>query len=111
MRSIPATVLGPVLSPPCSRQRPFFMAGHWQGVPFRVLAPHRWALLKSPTALLLFSHPCRRRWDVPRIFWLLIFRQSLDTRIHAPRHHRLTTTRDVHMLHYDNLLATGTDLV
>ena len=39
------------------------------------------------------------------------FRQSLDTGIHAPRHHRLTTTADVHMLHYDNLLATGTDLM
>jgi hypothetical protein len=69
------------------------MAGHWQGVPFRVLAPHRWALLKSPTALLLLSHPCRRRWDVPRIFWLLIFPSIPDAAIHAPRQHRLTTTR------------------
>jgi hypothetical protein len=27
--------------PPCIRQRPLGMAGDWQGVPFRVFAPHR----------------------------------------------------------------------
>jgi len=33
IRSIPSAVFSPVLSPPCSRQPPFAIAGHWQGVP------------------------------------------------------------------------------
>jgi len=46
--SFPASVLGPVESPPCIRHRPFLgagspanqTAGALQGVPLRVLAPH-----------------------------------------------------------------------
>jgi len=41
IRSRPSEVFAPVLAPPCSLQRPFFLfAGRWQPVPFRVLAPH-----------------------------------------------------------------------
>ena len=50
---------GPVLKPPCSRQRPFRIAGHWHEVPRRVFAPHRGAVLKSPDRLPYFSHPRR----------------------------------------------------
>jgi hypothetical protein len=37
----PATVFGPVLLPPCMRQRPFAIAGHRQGIPRLFFAPHR----------------------------------------------------------------------
>jgi hypothetical protein len=40
LRPSPSGVRGPVLRPSCSRQRPFFMAGHWQRVARRVFAPH-----------------------------------------------------------------------
>jgi hypothetical protein len=45
--SIPASVRGPVLAPPCSRQRVYrrvrllHIAGARQGLPDLVLAPHR----------------------------------------------------------------------
>lgn len=57
--SIPSGVLGPVLFPPCSLHLPFFMAGARQGVPFRVLAPHREAFIKSPGRLAFLSQPLR----------------------------------------------------
>ena len=42
IRARPSLVFGPVLAPPCSLQRPFFLfAGRWQPVPRRVFAPHR----------------------------------------------------------------------
>ena len=35
--------------PPCREQRPLCLyAGLWQGVPFRVLAPHRWQGQSGP---------------------------------------------------------------
>jgi hypothetical protein len=37
--SIPSFVLGPVLRPPCSLQRPFRMAGEPQALPRRFLVP------------------------------------------------------------------------
>lgn len=40
MRARPSAE-GPVLAPPCMRQRPFFIAGARLGQPMRVLAPHR----------------------------------------------------------------------
>ncbi len=50
-RSRPSGVRGPVLLPPCIRQRPFGIPGPKQGVPRRVLAPHRgvacWPLVGS----------------------------------------------------------------
>lgn len=53
------------------RHRPLLMAGAWQGVPPRVLAPHRGAEPESPTGLPFFSHPRRFAWgsliDISRI--------------------------------------------
>ncbi len=42
-RARPSAVLGPVLLPPCMRQRPFCMAGPLHGQPCRVFAPQRGA--------------------------------------------------------------------
>ena len=39
LRSRPSGVRGPVLGPPCIRQRPFAMAAARQGLPLRVQAP------------------------------------------------------------------------
>jgi len=61
-RAKPLFVRGPVLVPPCIRQRPLGRAGPLQGAPFRVLAPHRGALLGSPAGLPFFSHPRRFAW-------------------------------------------------
>ena len=45
----PFGVRGPVLLPPCMRQRPFSIAGAWQGQPVvRALAPQRGARLGLP---------------------------------------------------------------
>jgi hypothetical protein len=42
IRARPSGVRGPVLSPPCRRQRRrFFIAGDWHGLPLRVRAPQR----------------------------------------------------------------------
>ncbi len=51
LRSKPSDVRGPVLFPPCSRQRPFAIAGPLQGVPHRVLAPQRGATLAAFSAV------------------------------------------------------------
>ena len=61
-RARPAAVVGPVDNPPCSLQRPFRIAGHWHGVPFRVRAPHRGALLRFPEGLPFLSNPHRFTW-------------------------------------------------
>ena len=61
-RSKPSGVLGPVLAPPCIRQRPFRMAGPSQGVPRRVLAPHLGALLGLPGRFPFFSQAPRGVW-------------------------------------------------
>ena len=53
---------GPVLVPPCIRQRPLCMAGPLHGAPLRVLAPHRGAVLGSPVELPFFNHPRRFAW-------------------------------------------------
>jgi hypothetical protein len=61
-RAKPLSVRGPVLVPPCIRQRPLRRAGPLQDVPFRVLTPHRGAVLGSPAGLPFFSHPRRFAW-------------------------------------------------
>ena len=48
---------GPVLAPPCMRQRPFFIAGPLQGQPAWVFAPHRGAAFGLPRGLPLRSVP------------------------------------------------------
>src|ERR1017187_8549588 len=68
MRAIPSAVLGPVLSPPWSRQRPFAIAGHWHGDPRLVFAPHRGAFKKSPGRLPFLSCPRRGSWGAPSGF-------------------------------------------
>ena len=48
LRSRPSIVRGPVLAPPCSRQRPFGIAAAWQGLPVRLdRAPHRGAAFRQ----------------------------------------------------------------
>ena len=49
IRSRPSWVLAPVLAPPWTLQRPLrLLAGRWQAVPFRVLAPQRWPGQSDP---------------------------------------------------------------
>jgi hypothetical protein len=51
-RALPSAVLGPVLLPPCIRQRFFsLMAGFWQSFPLRVLARQRWPGQLGPSRL------------------------------------------------------------
>jgi len=57
--SSPSDVRGPVLGPPCLRQRPLAMAGATQAVPRLVLAPHLAACVKSPGGLPFFNQPRR----------------------------------------------------
>lgn len=68
MRSIPSSVFGPVLRPPCILHLPFRIAGAWQGDRLRVLAKQRGERVKSPGGLLFFSHPRRFAWGVPSLF-------------------------------------------
>src|SRR5215470_14710793 len=58
-RSRPSAVRGPVLRPPCIRQRPFFMAGWRQEQPARVRAPQRGAARKSPDRAPFLRRPRR----------------------------------------------------
>jgi hypothetical protein len=58
-RARPSGVRGPVLVPPCMRQRPFFIAGPLQGHPRRVLAPQRGAALGLPRRLPFRRGPLR----------------------------------------------------
>ncbi len=57
LRRKPAAVLGPVLRPPCIRQRPLGMAGLRHDVLRLVLAPHRGAVCQSPGGLPFLNHP------------------------------------------------------
>jgi hypothetical protein len=56
-RARPSSVFGLVDFPPCREQRPLRLyAGLWQGVPLRVLAPHRWPGQSGPKCHgILFS--------------------------------------------------------
>jgi hypothetical protein len=56
-RARPSEVRGPVLAPPCIRQRPLRIAGAIHSLPCRVLAPHRGAFFGSPGGLPFFNHP------------------------------------------------------
>ena len=56
MRARPAAE-GPVLAPPCMRQRPFPIAGARQAQPARVFAPHRGAAFGLPRGLPLRRAP------------------------------------------------------
>ena len=56
--AFPASVLGPVLGPPCILHRPLGMAAPLQGAPERVLAPHRGALPGLPSDCHFSTGPC-----------------------------------------------------
>lgn len=58
IRSIPSGVLGPVLRPPWSRQRPFFMAGDWQRYA-TASTPHFATSRRLPRGLPFLSQPAR----------------------------------------------------
>src|SRR5690348_8172003 len=62
--SLPAAVRGPVLHPPCMRQRPFAIAAALHGAPPRVraFAPQRGAFPGSPTGLPLRNHAPWKRF-------------------------------------------------
>jgi hypothetical protein len=64
MRSMPAAVFAPVLSPPCNRHRPFGIAGHLHELPDLFFAPHRSAFEKSPEGLPFLNSPRRFSWGV-----------------------------------------------
>jgi hypothetical protein len=64
IRSMPSGVRGPVLVPPCIRQRPLRIAGPRHLPPCRVFAPQRGPEWKSPGGLPFFSHPRRLAWAV-----------------------------------------------
>ena len=102
MLSNPAFVFGPVLNPPWSRQRPFGIAGHWQGGPCRVLAPHRLAFAKSPAGLPFFS-PRRFSWGSGTV---VLFTPTPHPLLHFHRaHNRLPAVVNVNVLHRYLLLA------
>jgi hypothetical protein len=101
MRSSPPGVRGPVDFPPCNLQRPFLIAGAWQGVPRRFLAPHRGALLKSPGGLPFFSHPRRLSWGCASTL-AVISPPSLV--VHRP-HNGLAALVDMDVLNRDFLLS------
>ena len=93
---------GPVLGPPCIRQRPFGMAGSSHGVPFRVLAPHFAAFERSPGGLPFLSQPRRCAWGLSTISAPTPFRDprrgtggddSLTTRPRSLRNFRALAVR------------------
>jgi hypothetical protein len=53
--SLPRSVFGPVLNPPCNRHRPFAIASHRQGVPRRVRAPQSGHFLSSCFGMALIT--------------------------------------------------------
>ena len=104
MRAIPSGVLGPVLRPPCSRQRPFGIAGHMQGVPRRFLAPQRAAFEKSPEGLPFLSIPRRFSWGVSLIFSVIPHPPARSSCCHCAND-GLAAIMDMDVLHCDLLLA------
>jgi hypothetical protein len=61
-RAKPSGVFGPVLTPPCIRQRPFRIAGARHSDQLLVFAPHLGDRLGSPGGLPFLSHPRRFAW-------------------------------------------------
>ena len=81
LRSRPSGVLGPVLGPPCIRQRPFFIAGSHLECAFHALSicfrsGHAWArvddcpMTASKLAWSLWSHTWRP--DAPGRYQILL---------------------------------------
>ena len=103
---MPSGVRGPVLGPPCIRQRPLAIAGCRHDLPLRVLAPHRGAFIGSPCGL-----PFRRSTAFVSLRMGFTYRSSRPPPdIHRP-HHGLTAFVDMNVLNDHLLLATGTMLL
>ena len=91
---------GPVLVPPCIRQRPLAIAGDPQGLPFRrFLAPHRGAALAASKP---FFHA--ESFGLLSVF---ITAPLVDT----PGDDGLSSVTDVDALDGDSLGAAGSELV
>jgi len=104
----------PVLVPPCIRQRPFGIAGAMHADPLRVLAPHLWAVLKSPGGLPFFSQPLRFAWGslcgilfIPSPYLLAMLRLQPIRTQRDSADDGLTAVLNGHMLH-DHMLVAGT---
>ena len=90
-----------MLAPPCIRHRPFCIAGDWQGVPRRVLAPHLGALFGSPGGFPFFSHPFRGVAGCSFDFVWVIFSGGRSTTVLAHRaNDGLTAFIDIYVSHY-----------
>lgn len=94
---------GPVLAPPCIRQRPLRMAGLVHGAPLRVVAPHRAAVLGSPVGLPFFSHPRRFAWGSLLVFFV-IPAPCPGVRVVYGSHDGLAAAMNVHVFDGDFLL-------
>src|SRR5271166_4777847 len=95
-RAKPALVRGPVLAPPCIRQRPLRIAGPLHGVPLRVLAPHRGAMPGSPVGLPFFNHPRRFAWGSLIAISVIPLPPVRASCSHCS-HYRLASTVHVHV--------------
>ena len=105
---------GPVLVPPCIRQRPFGIAGAMHADPLRVLAPHLWAVLKSPGGLpssanlfALHGVHCAASCLSPPPYLLAMLRLQPIRTQRDSADDGLTAVLNGHMLH-DHMLVAGT---
>ena len=97
---MPSVVFGPVLVPPCIRQRPLAIAGEPQGVPFRrFLAPQRGAALAALSAF--------RQSGTYGLLSDFIVAPTPDT----PGDDRLAAVADIDVLDGDGLRAACTEIV
>ena len=100
LRASPSGVRGPVLAPPCIRQRPFLMAAPLQEPPRRVRAPHRGAALANFRRL--------RRVGVSGLFFISSHSPRLSPLTSPPLadlrcNHRLAALGHMHVLHCHDL--------
>ena len=102
-RSKPSGVRGPVLAPPCIRQRPLRIAGARHFSPCRVLAPHRGAVFGSPGGLPFFSHSRRASWGL--LSTSVYLPGLVAPGLQASSNHGLPTVRYLDVLNHHSLLA------
>ena len=98
-RSRPSEVRGPVLLPPCIRQRPLAIAGAWHGRSRRVTAPHRSAFLAVASACF---HP--GAWGPSSLF-------TITPCLELSRNDGLTALFDTDMLNCQLLLTAASELI
>jgi len=102
-RSKPSGVRGPVLAPPCIRQRPLRIAGARHFSPCRVLAPHRGAVFGSPGGLPFFSHPDPLLRSRFLFFGFIVAAHVSGIVLAHLAHDGLTAFMDLHVF-YDHFL-------